>query len=625
MLVKINDNEEWDNDNNQENDLYRKFRTIFMKILHPDDNTYNPEVYIKTQNGAEDIIKKILSSSSDSIIEILGYTGMGKTFLMHYCIKTLYNCEELLKNRVFLSDADGKKALFIYASYDASRVDGAADGRLAAKLASANTLLIKQMNICNNKEYSIPVQVAKYIRDNKPELLEQYNKSPNSTESEKVEFLFANDRLAYEAEQLKWILTCHKTNVQSINIVLDDVEGLLGDEEYKIIDKYLKIYDCLRRYERNKEKFDVKLFICMRERTYNEIQKMSWYDTHRITEQPLILHSGINLHKVFMKRFEQIAEEEKILDDVTKKEVWLEAKDILMDLSIHLDRILSDTLLKICNYNVCKSLQLFARILCNRQWTQKNERMQESFKLEKYQFYLSIASAYKAIAMNNSVIYRNKYEISNLIYENDSHGYCLSLLTLLMLKSKPNQNKELMMSKIQNNFIEVMCLKNEDAEKMKIRINEIVEYYLEKELIFQKIAKTQTGNVIKYYLSPKGQVLIHQFFENTILLEMYRDDLYLDDAKHMIKGSTTISREELFYDITLIIKEFEEDEARYWESSVANHTEDIYYKLWGKERIFFKLIAALKNSLLNYYKYKREIPPNLRKQIRELENDNKFN
>lgn len=68
-------------------------------------------------------------------------------------------------------------------------------------------------------------------------------------------------------------MTSQKTDVKSINIILDDVEGLLDNEEYKIIDKYLTAYDCLRRYDRDKEKCIVKLFICMREETYNEIKK----------------------------------------------------------------------------------------------------------------------------------------------------------------------------------------------------------------------------------------------------------------------------------------------------------------------------------------------------------------
>lgn len=179
MLIKVNENEDLDNDNNQDNDLYRKFRAIFMKILHPDDNTYNSKVYIETQNNVENIVKTVLGNSTDSILEILGYTGMGKTFLMHYCIKTKYDYDGLIKNKVFLVQNKGeKKTLFIYASYDASRVDGAADGRLAAKLASASTLLLDELNlpyVTIEERRFISEQVAKFIRDNKPELLEQYN------------------------------------------------------------------------------------------------------------------------------------------------------------------------------------------------------------------------------------------------------------------------------------------------------------------------------------------------------------------------------------------------------------------------------------------------------------------
>lgn len=121
----------------------------------------------------------------------------------------------------------------------------------------------------------------------------------------------------------------------------------------------------------------------------------------------------------------------------------------------------------------------------------------------------------------------------------------------------------------------------------------------------------------KYYLAPKGQVLLKVFFENTILLELYRDDIYLDDKRHIIKSSTMISREEVFSDIIKIIEEFRDEELKFREQSFAYETQDLYCKLWGRERMYIKLVLAFKISLQNYYK--EDIPTELWQQIMSLE------
>lgn len=85
----------------------------------------------------------------------------------------------------------------IYASYDACNIDsnnnGDIDGRLAAKLASASKVLLREVGIPNTTQEErreISKNVAEYIRDNKPELLEAYNNSPDSTETEQANCLF---------------------------------------------------------------------------------------------------------------------------------------------------------------------------------------------------------------------------------------------------------------------------------------------------------------------------------------------------------------------------------------------------------------------------------------------------
>lgn len=628
MLVKPN--ERFSGDvvpNKEKNDLYRKFNKVYSEILHPDNKSYNTEIYCETKSDIENNILQILNNASDGIIPILGYTGMGKTFLMHYCIRKKYQYKDVIKNRAFIGQTNEGSDLIIYASYDASRKEEVTKGRLGGKLGDACDKVLDWCCIPNSDQEDkkeIFNQTAEYISNNKGELLHEYSESPFETKEEQALRIYKKDRVAYEAERLKWILTSFDTKIKNVIIVLDDIEGYFGkgmqsNNEYELIDTYSSIYDCLRRCTLKKYEFNVKLFICMRERTYNEICKTAWYTTHRAISDPFYLSSGINLSEIFSKRFEFIEAEKKVLEYVKDENSWKAAKEILTKLSKELERTMGNSILKICNYNVSDAVQLFAEILSNRQWTQRNEKVNPSFKIEEYQYFLSVASIFRAMAMKNAVVFQNEFQIPNLFYENGKIGYCLPLYILLMLKGKKNSEEEYTLNKIKDSIIEVLHLKDKDRiEKKKKDIQEIIEYFLDKELIFEKISADwhSDGFISKYYLSPRGENLLEHFMRNTILIEIYRDDLYLDSSVHDVRCSDKLSSIELFRDIIKIIDEFGEDEKGFMGSVGINDTWDEFYSVWKKENITLKLIEALKFTFSIYYK--NETPSELIESWRKL-------
>lgn len=621
MLVKPNERFAEDvAPNDVENDLYRKFHRVYSEILHPDNKTYNSEMYCDTKNGIESRIIQILDNVSDGIVPILGYTGMGKTFLMHHCIRKKYHYNGLIKNKSFVVQDNEHYDLIIYASYDAARKEEVTPGRLGGKLSNACDNVLELCGIPNQsveEKKKIFKQTVNYINENKGELLEEYAETAADTKEKQAEKLFEQDRTAYEAERLKCILTSFDTKIKNIILVLDDIEGYIGkhknsNNEYELIDTYVSIYDCLRRYLHDKYEFNVKLFICMREHTYNEVCKTSWYTTHRAIANPYYLSSGINLSEIFLKRFEFIEKKKKVLEYVEDQASWNSAKEILTKLSKELERSMGNSILKICNYNVSDAVQLFAGILSNRQWTQRSEKVSPSFKIEEYHYYLSVASIFRAMAMRNAVIFQNLYQIPNIFYENGKMGYCLPIYILTLLRGKKNSKREFTLNKIEVSIIEVLHLEeSRQVEKKKKDIQEIMEYFLDKELVFEKICtdRNTDGFISKFYLSPKGENILEYFLRNTILLEIYRDDLYLDSANHEIRCSDKLNRVELFRDIIKIIDKIGEEEKEFIGTISTYNTWDEFYSVWEKENITLKLIGALRVTFAIYYK--DEIPTEL--------------
>ena len=158
------------------------------------------------------------------------------------------------------------KSIIIYASYDANRMDKVENGRLAGKLGAASDIILKELKMDNEtkeEKSAISEKVAKYIRHNKAELLEENAPSTDALDIEKAESLYNKNQLAYEQEKLKWLLTEKATDIKDVIVILDDIEGLVNVQkknlvEYELIDTYLKMYDCLRRCENEDRKYKVK-------------------------------------------------------------------------------------------------------------------------------------------------------------------------------------------------------------------------------------------------------------------------------------------------------------------------------------------------------------------------------
>lgn len=100
-------------------------------------------------------------------------------------------------------------------------------------------------------------------------------------------------------------------------------------------------------------------------------------------------------------------------------------------------------------------------------------------------------------------------------------------------------------------------------------------------------------------------------------MEIYRDDIFLDDNKHNLDCSSSLTREDLFMEVIKIIDEIGKEEVEYMETFVNRGTLTIYYRLWRNERISIKLIEAQKKSLYKYYK--QSVPDKLMRSLVSIE------
>ena len=103
MKIRPNEYKELIN-SHVKNDLYKKFRIPFDRILNKDFDefgAYNDKVYVSVDEELENDIKSFFDDHVGGIQPLIGSTGIGKTHLIMHVLKSYYGDEKINANNVF--------------------------------------------------------------------------------------------------------------------------------------------------------------------------------------------------------------------------------------------------------------------------------------------------------------------------------------------------------------------------------------------------------------------------------------------------------------------------------------------------------------------------------------------
>lgn len=102
------------------NDLYRKFRQYFIGATEKEFrqfDSYGREGYVSVNPAIEERIFDTLEHSIDEIVPITGSTGIGKTYLLLYCLKSYYNVDDIPTNHPKIYCKNGSYDLVYYSDF----------------------------------------------------------------------------------------------------------------------------------------------------------------------------------------------------------------------------------------------------------------------------------------------------------------------------------------------------------------------------------------------------------------------------------------------------------------------------------------------------------------------------
>jgi hypothetical protein len=583
------------------NDLYKKFKKPFDKILNKDFDdfgAYNDKVYVSVDEELEKDIISFFEEYADGIHPLIGSTGIGKTHLVMHVLKSYYQDEHIHANNVFIKEVgSGEYDIILCSAHEKYNNSILKDltQLLFCRVSTINDKISEKFNLPE-----IPQQTLdNYIKELKGEIL-FYNEEPKE--------------YAVQTMRLKYLLSESGINFRNFILIYDDLESLNGESQYILIRDLLALYECLKNRKINAHKTMLKFLFCLRTTTYSNLSLRPDYDTHRV-KKPFSLKKYPSLGALFENRFNLCVENFNLLREAGNKDTWKEAKDILMLLSQRLDSCSKDLLIKLNNFNVSDALEDFTKILTNRKWTQKNKNLRQSFKIKEGEYYINNVNIFRVLFMGENEVYVNNtlYSYPTIFLEGRSRQQDFWCLYILMFCSKRYQkylrtssyehlavNMNEMISIFNNIFIGNKERENEVEEIIKRNINKMMEYKILKKDDFPRDKASLSD---RYYISPMGNTIYEEFIKSSILFSIFRDELALDKERYNVKCSCELSQEELYEEFFKYIQEFWQIEKEYFSNVILSSIrKDNYIEYFEDTTIGQKMLLALKDSIHTYYK-----------------------
>lgn len=599
----------------QKNDLFRKFRDYFISAAEKEFNqfgSYSREGYISVNLAIEERIKDTLDHNIDEILPITGATGIGKTYLLLYCLKCFYDVDDIATNHPQLLEKNGVYDLVYYSDFNITEPTILEDSSqlVLAKIKAMYERLLSHFDV------SEP-DVDNYINSHKLEA-KFYSKT--------------NTIYQKELYKLTALLNMSDVTINNIVFIFDDLESLTEEEQFSLMKNFLTLFENFKC--KSNGKFHSKFIFCLRSNTYYNIYKRDFYNTHRASKASCLI-AAPSLSQVFKKRFNIILKSDQV-KKANNIDTWKTARVILIKICDRVDSSYSDLLLKLNNDNVSNALDDFLNIVSNRRWTQKNVNPAVSFIIEENHYYINDTNILRILSMGERDVYYQTPSTSiRCILPDPGVNDENDLLTFLILQAFQHNShsargdiitlSELLSDEEVAEKI-TSCLLTQDEEMYKSRkqqVETIVQnafaYYEENRFIRKNVDPEIRTEKRKYFLLPRGEQIFHLFFSQSILFTIIRDAFLWNDKEYDTRCSNYMSFAELLNEAIKYEKHLIVLETRLFEKITQNGMWRNYISFFGAWSVSESFYKGIRKSVHQYYKDKRDpVPDEINQELRTI-------
>ncbi len=239
---------------NEENDIYRKFKYQFDNLFNADEIPKNneefEEMYVNDDVFEKDLYD-FLELYSNSMKFCVGYTGIGKTTSIRHCLQLGVSTVTRLET---MSRISSNKYMVIFPTFldGARQLDGDTFdfiGRVASVCTSLEEKHPELLNIMRTSQGR--KQFYHFIRKHTPRIVETrddfafIDSSPEDEIRDKLSYAQKNFPFEYYANKLKYYIMSTNSTYDRLVIILDDIESLPEHHQHQVIKEYLHFFSCM--------------------------------------------------------------------------------------------------------------------------------------------------------------------------------------------------------------------------------------------------------------------------------------------------------------------------------------------------------------------------------------------
>lgn len=643
-------------------DLYRKFNKIFDKLLSyrplsKSDTRAFKALYVHDYD-IEGKLDEFENAIEDTVYFLVGYAGIGKTTLLRYQYGVT-----LTNNAIY---DETKKRLVIGISFDnvSNQIFNSAgiiEKIITIKLQAAYNKMVtitgetfESLHTLSERE-----KICKFIQEIKEDILQGApDKLLREAKSEleriniKLDFAEENSAKDYYAVLLKYLITKYKEKVTKVIIIADDIESLPYQAQIEAIRQFLLLHQCMCNMPNGKEYY-VQLLLCIRPHTCRLLKEeegkegVDWY-VAIADDNTIYKESPVNLEELFKKRFsyykdkyvkngELVIGEPKSWDLCHLALVKLNSKMPSTLMLKDSKRTFEEVLINLNLMNIRQTMKTYTQVLSNRYWVQQNAIPEPAFEIKIEDYLFNNVTVVKALGCGNKTcVYTHSSDngnipIPNILYTDKQQS--LEIYSLLViyyfLVHLPDENilygrnqsyiaYEDFLNDIQQIFGEnskeyknfITCIKY--LYKIKVLRKSIIEA--------DKVETLQEGNIQKksnklkadsmLYISPRGRELWKMLTDSSVLLEMYREDVFRDyserDYYNEDPGWMLIDQNKKYSDVIVDLMKYIEyiysEEMKLYHVTIEKKTSEEFYSAFYSDNsdeflVTQHLIKGLVNSV----------------------------
>ncbi len=630
------------------------------------------KVYVDQKELEDKLQSQFMDLNEDVTKFLVGTTGVGKTTLIRNFFK-VFGRDVIEENGNLIIYVSLYSMVSAKENIPEKSLVSAIDSAIREAITCISGLkYIDRLKSYDDQFYS---DFYDFIETNNNHLIHIYPESPEYTEKlalgnpKKIilNYIMSTAGLDYDLSLLKYYIHIKNSNdkcFDNLIFIIDDIEGLNLEHTSIIVETMLHIKKCLQAKRTNMDDiktngqspfieaertYNVKTLIAARNYSFRSIRWERKRAAFReINSSDIILKDVVPpLSEIINVRVDYLVNNPQILEKYIKKQAFIDEAKKLTYILKNLYGKYDDMLLALTHNNIFLSMKLLTRIITNKQFVGKDETdVKGAFDIVP-SVYSSVSNKKETnLFSNDDVFFALAYGEGNMYVDSDDYYltnimhykkrdemdteilgiYIIqNLLSSNMYFDKKGYDFELSIegTVISDKILDLFEFPSKDEkEAFKQGLEFMLKHLYESGVLLQSITepiyedaksyKREYYPDMKVYLSRRGIKLYEMLGLNSLLLQVYRDDIDTE-FKYNDIGTVNMDPANRILYIIRYVRTLFEIEAGYLRIVKDKKK---YYANMGSQFATVILMKGIKESIDTYYAASSE-----REQIIEAYND----